>query len=75
MDKDEILKEFTKRFVEKHFRDRMLHEAKKKPGDLHTRICHGIEKIFSSRYAGGSITYQHEDQCLVLSGNTMEETT
>ena len=75
MDRDEILKEFTERFVEKHFCDRFLHEAKKKPQDLHTRICQGIEKVFSSRYAGGSITYQPEDKCLVLSGNKIEETT
>ena len=75
MDRDEILKEFTIRFVEKNFRDRFLYEAKKKPGDLHARICHEIAKVFSSRYAGGSITYQPEDQCLVLSGNKIEETT
>ncbi len=52
-----------------------MHEAKKKPGDLHARICHEIEKIFSSKYTGGSITYQPEDQCLRLSGNKLEETT
>ncbi|MDH5427396.1 MAG: hypothetical protein OEY57_04400 [Nitrospirota bacterium] len=75
MDTHEILKEFAKRFVEKHFRDRFLHEAKKKPQDLHTRICHEIEKVFSSKFAGGSITYQLEDKCLILSGNKIEETT
>ena len=75
MDKDEILKEFTERFVGKHFRDRFLHEAKKKPQDLHARICHGIEKVFSAKYVGGSITYRDEDQCLMLSGNYIEETT
>jgi hypothetical protein len=75
MDKDEILKKFAGRFVEKNSHDRMLHEAKKKPQDLHTRICHGIEKVFSSKYAGSSITYQLEDKCLILSGNNIEETT
>ncbi len=75
MDTHEILKEFAERFVEKHFRDRFLHEAKKKPQDLHTRICHEIEKVFSSRYTGRSITYKPEDQCLMLSGNKIEDTT
>ena len=75
MDTHEILKEFAERFVEKHFRERFLHEAKKKPGNLHTRICHGIDKVFSARYIGGSIAYHHEDQCLILSGNKIEETT
>jgi len=75
MDKGEILKEFTGRFVAKHFQDRFLDEAKKKPGNLHTRICHGIDKVFSARYIGDSITYHHEDLCLMLSGNKIEETT
>ena len=75
MDRDEILKEFTERFVEIHFHDRFRHEAKKKPGDLCARICHGIEKIFSSKYAGNSVTYQPEEHCLMLSGHAMQETT
>lgn len=75
MDKDETPKEFTERFVEKHLRDRFLHEAKKKPQNLHTRICHGIENAFNSKCAESSITYQLKDQCLILAGNSIEETT
>ena len=75
MDINETLNEFVELFVEKDFRDRFLHEAKKRPRDLHTRICHRIEKIFGSKYIGGSVSYQPEDKCLVLSGSKIEETT
>jgi len=75
MDKQEILKKFAERFVEKHFRDRFLHEAQKKPQDLHSRICHGIEKVFNSKFTGGSITYHLADKCWILAGNEMKETT
>lgn len=75
MGTESILKEFAEEFVEKHFRERFLHEAKKRPRDLHTRICHGIEKVFNPKYLGCPIQYQAEDKCLVLSGNRLEATT
>ena len=48
---------------------------KKNPQDLHARIYHEIEKAFNSKYARYSITYQPNDKCLILSGNTIEDTT
>jgi hypothetical protein len=57
---------FAGRFVKEEFRERFLHEAMKKPKDLHQRICHDIEKIFDNSYKGRAAPFQAQDQCLLL---------
>jgi len=66
MDKSEILAAFATRFVRKEFRERFLHEAAKKPTDLHRRVCHELEKIFDVSYKGGNMPFYAGDQCLFL---------
>lgn len=49
-DAEEILGVFTARYVRREFQVRFLHEAKKKPSRLLSRVCHEIERIFDSRW-------------------------
>ncbi len=62
----EILTLFASRFVQKPFRERFVHEALKRPVDLHRRICHDIEKVFDAKYREGSVPLKDEDNCLFL---------
>jgi hypothetical protein len=62
----EVLTKFSRCFVHKEFRERFLHEAIKRPVDLHRRICHDIEKVFDGRFKGQSSPIQPSDQCLFL---------
>jgi hypothetical protein len=66
MDHSEVLAIFANRFVRKEFRERFLHEVMKRPKDLHSRICHDIEKVFDSRYKSQPPRFQPSDQCLFL---------
>jgi len=66
MDHFEVLTIFSSRFVRKEFRARFLHEATKRPVDLHRRICHDIEKVFDHRYKSQAPNFQPSDQCLFL---------
>ncbi|AYQ28873.1 MULTISPECIES: hypothetical protein [unclassified Polaromonas] len=66
MTNPEALAAFVGRFVKAEFRDRFLHEAVKKPKDLHRRVCHDIEKIFDGSYRGRPAAFQVDDQCLLL---------
>lgn len=62
----EALAVFASRFIRKDFRVRFLHEAVKKPGALHRRICHEIESVIDSSYKGRAAPFQANDQCLFL---------
>jgi len=66
MENKEILTVFANGFVNKAFRDRFVHEALKKPNDLHRRICHEIEKVFDNKYKNGIHTFRGEEPCLFL---------
>jgi len=62
----ETLAIFADRFVQKAFRERFVHEAIKKPIDLHRRICHDIEKVFDAKYKGQPASFKENDNCLFL---------
>jgi len=62
----QIVETFAKQFVKKTFRDRFMHEAIKKPGALHRRICHEISKVFDETYKGENASLENEDICLFL---------
>jgi hypothetical protein len=62
----EIIQKFAKAFVKKRFRDRFVHEAIKKPNDLHRRICHDISKVFDDSFKGQSISFKNDEKCLFL---------
>jgi len=66
MEKKEILTVFANNFVQKDFRSRFVHEALKKPNDLHRRICHEIEKVFDDKYINKYPTFQKAEPCLFL---------
>lgn len=67
MDEIQILTKFAEKFVIKKFKDRFVHEAIKKPKDLHRRICHGISSVFSDVYKGKNISFDNKEKCLFLS--------
>jgi hypothetical protein len=66
MEKSKILTAFASRFVRGEFRERFLHEAAKKPVNLHRRICHDIGKVFDGKYEGHPAHFQAADKCLFL---------
>jgi hypothetical protein len=66
MNEIEILSIFASNFVRKAFRERFIHEAIKKPKDLHRRICHEISKVFDEEYKGQPIPLKGSDDCLFL---------
>ncbi len=70
MNEVEIITKFSRNFVKKKFRERFVHEALKKPNDLHRRICHEISKVFDESYEGKHISFMDEDQCIFLSWNS-----
>ena len=47
-------------------RARFMHEALKRPSKLHERICHHTAELLESRFAGGEVAFQQEDQCLLI---------
>jgi hypothetical protein len=62
----ETIKKFAKTFVKKPFRDRFVHEAIKKPNDLHRRICHDISKVFDDTFKDKNISFSNDEKCLFL---------
>ena len=66
MEQLEVLDLFASRFVQKPFRERFVHEAMKKPMDLHRRICHDIENVFDTKYRDRTVSLNDEDHCLFL---------
>ena len=62
----ETLTNFANNYVNKDFRARFVHEALKKPNDLHRRICHDIEKVFDRKYKNKQHTFKSTDICLFL---------
>ncbi|WP_140637502.1 hypothetical protein [Methylibium rhizosphaerae] len=62
----ETLQLFAAAFVSKPFRERFVHEALKKPGKLHERVCHRIEEIFAPQYKNGTVQFNPEEPCLLL---------
>lgn len=66
MSEIEIITKFAKDFVKKNFRDRFVHEAMKRPKDLHRRICHDISKVFDDSFKGQSISFRNDEKCLFL---------
>jgi methionyl-tRNA synthetase len=75
MEKSEAVAIFASRFVRKEFRERFQHELAKKPGDLHRRICHEIEKVFDGAYKGQAASFQAQDQCFFLGWSSVTVTT
>jgi hypothetical protein len=63
---------FAHRFVRREFRERFLHEAARKPARLHSRICHGIDRVFDDEYRcldrRQPAFFQAHDPCLFFSG-------
>ena len=68
MDTRTRLEEFAGRFVLAPFRERFVHEALKKPGKLHERICHRIDEVFPTRYKGGVLPFQPGDSVFPIVG-------
>jgi len=66
MNKKEILTDFSNNFVNKSFRTRFVHEAIKKPNDLHRRICHEIDKVFNDKYKSKKHSFKENESCLYL---------
>lgn len=66
MDESEALARFARRFVRPEFRERFLHEARKKPQELHRRICHDIESVIDASFKGQAASIQPQDPCLFL---------
>lgn len=68
------LSEFAKHFVTTEFQERFLHEAKKKPRSLHRRVCHEIDRIFSSQYKGRATSIRGGENVFFLSwSSTIKE--
>ncbi|MBA3035183.1 MAG: hypothetical protein FP814_01690 [Desulfobacterium sp.] len=67
MNEIQILNKFAGRFVIKKFQERFVHEAIKRPKDLHRRICHQISTVFGEVYEGMKISFDNKDKCLFLS--------
>jgi hypothetical protein len=67
MNEIQILEKFAEKFVIKKFRERFVHEALKRPKDLHRRICHEISTVFSEVYENQKISFDNKDKCLFLS--------
>lgn len=76
MDYAFILNEFSVRFVRKALRERVVHEALKKPRKLQARVCHEISDVFDEKYKGGAPRIGDDDRCLFLgwSGEIVELT-
>lgn len=66
MENKEILTIFAYSFVKKDFRVRFVHEAIKRPNDLHRRVCHEIEKVFDNKYNNTKHTFKESETCLFL---------
>ncbi len=66
MDSKSALEAFAQRYVVASFRERFLHEASKRPERLYSRICHNIEEILPSAFAGKRARFSSDDPCLVL---------
>lgn len=67
MNENQILKKFAERFVKKKFQKRFVHEALKRPKDLHRRICHQITTVFDEAYKRKKISFDNKDECLFSS--------
>ena len=68
MEARDQLEEFARRFVITPFRDRFVHEALKKPGKLHARICHRIEEVFPAKFRGGALRFTKDDLVFPIVG-------
>ena len=66
MDQATIVTLFAGRYVREAFRERFVHEAMRRPIDLHRRICHEIEKVFDTKYEGQAASFKDDDDCLFL---------
>lgn len=64
-----LLQTFAQRYIRKTFISRFMHEAKKKPEQLHARVCHSPEQLFHGGLKGSP-------QCLPATGEflTLENT-
>ncbi len=66
MNNKQAIETFAKNFVNKQFRTRFVHEAIKKPTDLHRRICHEIDKVFDDKYKSVKHSFNKNEACLFL---------
>jgi hypothetical protein len=69
MNKLETLELFANSFVLESLRTRVVREAIKKPSQLHGRVCHQMASLFPEKYLNGSIQFEPEGPCLLLSGS------
>lgn len=63
---NQVLTKFAKKFIIKKYQERFVHEAMKRPVDLHRRICHSISNVFSDEYEGINISFKNEENCMFL---------
>ena len=68
MVKTEALETFAQSFVLPGIRERIIHEATKRPEKLLQRICHDIQDMFSPALARCSVSYEESDECYLLIG-------
>ena len=61
---DETLAEFARHFVQSHYRERFLHDARRRPEKLDSKVSHASADIFEPRTLGGSVQYDDADPCL-----------
>jgi hypothetical protein len=74
MDQLSCFTEFAKRFVTAEFQERFLHEVKKRPRSLHRRVCHEMDRIFSSQYKGRPTSIRDGENVFFLSwSSTIKE--
>lgn len=69
MSDKELFETFAQNFVRPEFRDRFVHEALKKPGKLHSRICHSIGDLFDAKFAHGTCSFGDAENCVMISGS------
>lgn len=63
---ESILETFAQRYIRREFRSRFLHEAKKNPGRLNSRVCHRTEQLFEERLKAKLKSLPQSGECLVL---------
>lgn len=51
-DLERLLQAFAQRYIRKAFISRFMHEAAKRPQQLHARVCHTPEQLFEDRFKG-----------------------
>ncbi len=67
MEQFAVLTRFATLFIKRGFSARFLHEAVKRPRDLHRRISHDIESIIDPVHKHQAHGFGHGDACIFLS--------